>query len=93
MKKKIFLFSYILTEEFLQNKNKKDYLRNNYIGVIEIIYLRKGREFMKKIIAVVAVIVLVGSMVLVLGDIVTDVSEGVSDMVTDMSEDVSRMIR
>ena len=93
---------------------------------------------MKKIIAVVAVIVLVGSMVLVfsgcgdndnnvtsttnttvpgttdvtttqnpgivtdesekgengvLGDIVTDVSEGVSDMVTDMSEDVSRMIR
>ena len=29
----------------------------------------------------------------VLGDIVTDVSEGVSDMVTDMSEGVSRMIR
>lgn len=27
----------------------------------------------------------------VLGDIVTDVSEGVSDMVTDVSENVSRM--
>ena len=29
----------------------------------------------------------------VLGDIVTDISEGVSDMVTDMSEGVSRMVR
>lgn len=29
----------------------------------------------------------------VLGDIVTDVSEGVSDMVTDMSEGASRMMR
>lgn len=28
----------------------------------------------------------------VLGDIVTDVSEGVSDMVTDMSEDVSEIM-
>lgn len=28
----------------------------------------------------------------ILGDIVTDVSEGISDMVTDASEDVSRMI-
>ncbi len=29
----------------------------------------------------------------VLGDIVTDVSEGVSDMVTDMSEGASRMMQ
>lgn len=29
----------------------------------------------------------------VLGDIVTDVSEGVSDAMTDASEDVSRMLR
>ena len=29
----------------------------------------------------------------VLGDIVTDISEGVSDMVTDVSEGVSRMVR
>ncbi len=29
----------------------------------------------------------------VLGDIVTDISEGVSDMVTDMSEGASRMMR
>ena len=29
----------------------------------------------------------------VLGDIVTDMSEGVSDMVTDMSEGASRMMR
>ena len=124
--------------EFLQNKNKQKILRNNYIGVIEIIYLRKGSEYMKKIIAVVAVVLLIGSMVLVfsgcgeddnnttptnnatvpgtaevtttqnpgvvtdesqegengvLGDIVTDVSEGVSDAMTDVSEDVSRMIR
>ena len=93
---------------------------------------------MKKIIAVFAVVLLIGSMVLVfsgcgeddnstttttsttvpgtsgvtttqnpgvvtdeseegdngvLGDIVTDVSEGVSDAITDVSEDVSRMIR
>ena len=90
---------------------------------------------MKKIIAVVAVVLLVGSMVLVfsgcgeedintttttipgtsqvtttqnpgvvtdeseegengvLGDIVTDVSEGVSDMVTDMSEGASRAMQ
>lgn len=91
---------------------------------------------MKKIIAVVAVALLVGSMVLVfsgcgekdnnttttltttnplttedttgnagmvtdqsekgengaLGDIVTDISEGISDMVTDASEDVSRIV-
>ena len=124
--------------EFLQNKNKQKILRNNYIGVIEIIYLRKGSEYMKKIIAVVAVVLLVGSMVLVfsgcggddnttststtsttvpgtsdattqnpgmvtdesqegengiLGDIVTDVSEGVSDMVTDMSEGASRAMQ
>ena len=29
----------------------------------------------------------------VLGDIVTDISEGVSDMVTDMSEDASEMMQ
>ena len=95
---------------------------------------------MKKIIAVVAVVLIIGSMVFVfsgcgendanttttngitttvpgtsevttpknpgvvtdeskagengaLGDIVTDISEGVSDMVTDMSEDASRAMR
>lgn len=125
--------------EFLQNKNKRKVLRNNYIGAIEIIYLRKGSEYMKKIIAVVAVVLLVGSMIFVfsgcgeddnntttttstttvtgtsevtttenpgmvtdeseegengaLGDIVTDMSEGMSDMVTDMSEGASRMLR
>ena len=124
--------------EFLQNKNKQKILRNNYIGAIEIIYLRKGSEYMKKIIAVIAVVLLVGSMVLVfsgcggddnnttstttttdagtsevsttqnpgivtdesekgengvLGDIITDVSEGVSDMVTDMSEGASRAMQ
>ncbi len=126
--------------EFLQNKNIKILLWNNYRGAHESIYLRKGSEYMKKIIAVVAVVLLIGSMVLafsgcgeddnnttttnratttvtgtsevtttknpgvvtdesqkgengVLGDIVTDVSEGVSDMVTDMSEGASRAMQ
>ena len=102
--------------------------------------LRKGREFMKKIIAVISALVLIGCIAVVfygcgaddemtttvpsttnttptqnttmdtnindgvvtdesgkgdngvIGDIVTDVSEGISDMVTDMSEGVSRMM-
>lgn len=102
--------------------------------------LRKGREFMKKIIAVISALLLVGCMAVVfygcgaedentttipetskatitesttmkadmndgvvtdesskgdngvIGDIVTDVSEGVSQAVTDMSEGASRMM-
>ena len=102
--------------------------------------LRKGREFMRKIIAVISALVLVGCMAVVfygcgaddentttipetskatvtestttmsevnegivtdesekgdngvIGDIVTDVSEGVSEAVTDVSEGVSRMM-
>ncbi len=97
--------------------------------------LRKGREKMKKIIAIVSAVVLVGCLALVLtgcgakdeevlttltttttspatteirndgmvtdesipgdngviGDIVTDISEGVSDMVTDVSQDMRNM--
>ena len=105
--------------------------------------LRKGREFMRKIIAVVSALVLIGCIAVVfygcgandeemttttpadtsapitdnigqtdmmdtedgkitdvsgdndngvLGDIVTDVSEGISDAVTDVSEDVSEVM-
>lgn len=105
--------------------------------------LRKGREFMKKMITAVVALVLIGSIAVVfcacgaddknmtndtsaassvpatddigrndmadvddgkitdvsgdnnngvIGDIVTDVSEGISDVVTDISEDASAMM-